>query len=100
MSKPATDREAVEQIIDGLLAVGVRLESVYDQEAEVSTITKEAALEAIFAVDMATLYVRVPETGLVSFVFFVLGNDPEEVAADYGVRLSEYIEPITEGWDA
>lgn len=97
--KPSTDREAITLIIDGMLEGGVTLDSVDDGD-DVDLIpvkTTEEAANAITAVDIATLYVTLPN-GKKSWVWFVQGNDPEEVAADYGVNLEKFIESIVDPW--
>ena len=97
MSKPSTDRSAITQIIKGIMAKGVTLDYVDDGGEDIKVQTVAEAVTAITDVDIATLYVNLPN-GQSSFVYFVQGNDPEEVAADYGVSLSDYIEPITLPW--
>ena len=97
MSTPTTDRGAIEQIIRALRAAGWELDSVDDGDGELQKVaTEPAAIEAIMAVDCAHLYVR--RAGIVGWVFFVLGNDPEEVANDYTVTLSDAIDPLTDTW--
>lgn len=97
MSAPSSDQAAIRQIIRALRAAGYTLDSVNDGEEDVPVKTETEAIEAIMAVDCATLYVDHP-TKRSSHVFFVLGNDPEEVACDYGVSLSDVIDPLTESW--
>lgn len=95
MSTPTTDRGGIQQIIRALRADGWELEYVRadgDQQA----VTNEAqALEEIMAYDRARLVVRKGmERG---WVLFVLGNSPEEVAADWTVNLTP-VDRITDGW--
>lgn len=96
MTAPKTDEAAIRAIIRALRAAGWILTDVHDGEEEVVTTTENDAIEAITAVDAARLYVT--RQGKVGHVFFVLGNDPEEVACDYTVNLSEVIDPLTESW--
>lgn len=98
MSMPSTDRAAVGKIIRGLINAGWGLDRVFDGEEDVPVTTVSQALHVIFSVDMAHLHVKNPATGETGWVWFVLGNEPEEVAADYTVNLSEAIDPITEAW--
>lgn len=98
MNTPGSDEQGVRQIIRALRAAGYRLVMVFDGEEEIAVSTESAAIEAIFAVDMAHLHVKHPETGVTGWVWFVLGNDPEEVAADYTVTLSHVIDPLTDSW--
>lgn len=98
MSAPSSDKAAATQIIRGLIHDGWRLDRVYDGGEDIDVTTVTQALDAIFAVDMAHLHVKHRDTGKTGWVWFVLGNDPEEVAADYTVNLSDAIDPITEKW--
>lgn len=97
MSAPSSDRAAIRQIIRALLAADHTLVEVNDGEEQFTVKNEREAIEGIMAVDVATLWVRKPD-GEVSFILFVLGNDPEEVAADYGVSLSPVLDPLTESW--
>ncbi len=99
--KPSNDREAITLILDGLTNVGCKVTSVGDdtwnpeETQEVSSV--QEAVDLVTNVDEAIVYVDLPD-GRTSFIFFVLGNDPEEVACDHGVNLSEYIDPIVRPW--
>jgi hypothetical protein len=48
--------------------------------------------------DDGYLLVTLPDGTSTSHVYFVYGNDPEEVACDYGVSLEPVIGPLTESW--
>lgn len=98
MSTPTTDEAAARLIIDGILAAGWHLDRVFDEDGYTSVDTTEDALTAVFAVDMAYVYFQHPITDQIGWVCFVLGNDPEEVAADYTVSLESAIDPITREW--
>ena len=99
MTAPSSDRAAVRQIIRAIRASGWVLVSVYDGEDRIPVANETEALDAIFAVDEATLTVAEgTPTGPSGWVYFVLGNDPEEVAADYTINLEHAIGPLTEGW--
>lgn len=100
MSTPKTDEAAIRAIIRALRAADYTLDVVHDGEEEISVSTEPEALDAIMAVDCARLYVKRAADGgqTVGWVFFVLGNDPEEVACDYTVNLGEVIDPLTESW--
>jgi hypothetical protein len=60
--------------------------------------TEKEAIDAITAVDDATLFVRTPAGDYNPWVRFVMGNDPEEVVCDHGVSLSPVLDPLTESW--
>ena len=97
MTAPSSDRAAIRQIIRALLAANHALVEVNDGEEQFAVKNEREAIEGIMAVDVATLWVRKPD-GEVSFILFVMGNDPEEVAADWGVSLSPVLDPLTESW--
>ena len=61
MSAPSSDRAGIRQVIRALQAAGYTLVEVFDGEDTVPTTTESAAIEAIMAVDDATLFVRTPE---------------------------------------
>ena len=98
MSTPSTDRAAATQIIDAVVAAGWNLLHVNDGEEVIKVKTRNEALEAVFAVDMAHVFFQNARTFNVGWIWFVLGNDPEEVAADYTVNRSDAIDPITDKW--
>jgi len=97
MAAPSTDRAAATQIIRALIHEGWRPRTVDDGGDDVKVVTVTEALDAIFAVDAAHLHVE-HRNGEWGWVWFVLGNDPEEVAADYTVNLSDAIDPVTDRW--
>lgn len=99
--KPSNDREAISLIIDGLIERGCTPTVSRDGENEDQPYTdKESALDWLTSCDESVLFVNLPEGAEdeSTFVYFVLGNSPEEVACDYGVSLSPYIDPITDPW--
>lgn len=96
--QPSDDREGVTLILEGLETYGIKVDSVFDGEDLFAVDTVEEAVEHVFDVDTATVNVVHPD-GSESFVWFVLGNpEPCDLVADYGVSLSEYIDPIVDGW--
>jgi hypothetical protein len=98
MSTPSSDKAAATAIIRGVLNAGWRLDRVNDGGDVIPVGTVEQALDAIFAVDMAHLILQHPSTDEIAWIWFVLGNSPEEVAADHTVNLSPAIDPITDKW--
>lgn len=98
MAAPSSDSAAIRQTIRALKGAGYTLLEVFDGEDTVEVKTETEALDAITAVDDATLFVRTPEGDRNPWVRFVLGNDPEEVVCDYVVSLSSVIDPLTESW--
>jgi hypothetical protein len=106
MSAPKDDKAAIRQIIRAVRKAGWDLEYVDDREEETLVTTEDAALDAITAVDEAFLVLKrldpVPGTltklQTRAHIFFVLGNDPEEVACDYTTNLEPAIGPLVESW--
>lgn len=99
--RPSNDREAISLIIDGLIERGVTPIMCRDGENEDLNYTdKESALDWLTSCDESVLFVKLPPDSEreTSHIYFVLGNEPEEVACDYGVSLSPYLDPIIEPW--
>lgn len=99
--RPSTDYEAISLIIDGLIERGCTPTIVRDGAGEDFPYTdKETALFNLTSCDESVLFVNLPaDAGRdSSFIYFVLGNDPEEVACDYGVSLEPYLDPIVQPW--
>jgi predicted fused transcriptional regulator/phosphomethylpyrimidine kinase len=97
MSKPTTDVAGIRQTIRALRAAGWELWVVNDREEEIDVKTEMQAVSAITDVDDAFLYVRNATDK--AYVYFVLGNDPEEVICDYTTNLSGVIDPLLDKWD-
>ena len=96
--KPSTDREAISLIIDGLIERGCTPTMSRDGDNEDLPYTdKESALDWLTSCDDAALFVALPD-GSSSHIYFVLGNDPEEVACDFGTSLSPWLDPIINPW--
>lgn len=102
MSAPTTDRGGIEQAIRALRAAGWELDYVNDGEEEILVDTEPAAIDAVMAVDQAWLHFKKREANGVVYatgwLFFVLGNDPDEVICDYTTNLDPTIEDLTRGW--
>ena len=79
MATPGTDSEAIKHILRGLLAEGYTLSHVWDGEEEITVTKVSEAMEAVMAVDTAHVHLKTPE-GAYRWVWFDLGNSPEEFA--------------------
>jgi hypothetical protein len=95
--KPSNDREAITLIVQGLVDGGHTPRYVNDGEENVPTTTVADVVEAVTAVDVATAVFRNPN-GTRGWVWFVQGNEPEEVAADYTVNLDPLLSSIVDPW--
>lgn len=98
--KPSTDREAVSLIIDGLIERGVTITAARDGENEDYEWNgdKEKFIAHLMSCDEGVMFVSIPGCAGNTFVYFVYGNEPYEVASDYGVSLSDYLDPIVNPW--
>lgn len=97
MTAPKDDRDGVLQTFRALIAAGWTEPSVWDGEEETRVTTEAQAADIVMSVDQAHLHVKGP-LGSQGWVFFVLGNDPDEVICDHTVNLSEVLDPLTQGW--
>lgn len=96
MSLPTSDAAAIRQVIRALTGSEHKLVSVHNGEERIRTRTEADALTAITDVDEAYLHVNLPD-GSTGWVRFVLGNDPEEVAADYTTNLLA-VDALVDSW--
>lgn len=100
MSAPSSDKAAIRQTIRALRNAGHVITGGNDGQDDFTatpTETEDSLIANLTACDSSHLYVRLPD-GTASHVFFVLGNDPEEVICDHGVSLSPVLDPLTDGW--
>ena len=98
MSTPGTDAAGIRQVYRALVEAGYTVNQVFDGGDEPVEVSNEReAVDAITAVDEASFNVQ-KDGKDVSWVFFVLGNDPSEVVNDYGTSLSHVIDSLTESW--
>ena len=97
MATPSTDSAAMRAILRSLVNGGCTLRQVFDGEDVTDVSSVAEALRVILAVDDATVSVWTPD-GSSGWVWFVLGNSPEEVVADHTVNLSEWIDPVCHSW--
>jgi hypothetical protein len=95
--KPSNDSEAMRLILDGLTEKGITITDTWDGEEQEFPTNVEETLKILNNLDECVVNLRLPD-GKHTFVYFVMGNDPEEVACDHGVSLSEFIDPITDPW--
>lgn len=102
MSAPSSDKAGIRQVIRALRAAGYTITGGHDGDDffEVASIASEdLIIEHLTACDDSTLHTyKADEEQKNSHVYFVLGNDPEEVVCDYGVSLEPVLGPLTESW--
>lgn len=102
MSAPTSDTAAIRQTIRALRAadhVILAVDNGADTVKYAVGASEDDLIAEATATDEAIMAVRLP-SGAESFVYFVLGNDPEEVICDHGVSLSPVLDPLTDSWAA
>ena len=101
MAAPSSDKAAIRQVIRALRSAGYTITGGHDGDYffEVAPDVSEDVLinDYLTVCDDSTLHTWKDGEGN-SHVYFVLGNDPEEVICDHGVSLSPVLDPLTEGW--
>jgi|SRR5690606_24196318 len=98
MSAPSSDRAGIRQAIRALKTDDWEVSSVWDGGEETFVKGEQEAIAAITAVDDARLYVvrRFGEREH-GWVRFVLGNEPDEVMADWTVNLTA-LDALLDRW--
>jgi len=93
----ARERTIIRAYLTALLNAGFELRVNDGMELFPVSKSLKTLVEQITAVDEATVVVTHPQEGQPrrSFLFFVLGNEPEEVLCDYGTNLDQWIEPVS-----
>ena len=106
MGKPKTDRTAIMQVIRALKKAGWNPTKITDPEnVNVEGVTPTEIANLITShYYSAVLHFKKPEADnfRTQWVYFVLGNLPEEVVCDYTVGNQEFdtiVTELTESWD-
>lgn len=106
--KPSNDTEAITLILQGLADKGWTCYMVQDDtysndtadNVRVSSI--DEAVEVCTGVDEAFAYLLKgddkAENGPSAWIYFVLGNEPEEVASNYTTNLDPDLDNIVQPW--
>lgn len=99
--KPSNDREAISLILSGLVSKGHSINGVIDdtwnKEDVTHTSDVDEATALVTGVDEAFVLMTDKE-GKTGYIYFVLGNSPEEVACDYTVNLDPDLSSIVDPW--
>jgi methylaspartate ammonia-lyase len=99
MGAPTTDRGGIQQVIRALKLAGWEPYEVDDGGDENEKVTNETeAIDAVMAVDAAHMLFKRQEPFDTGYVFFVLGNDPEEVVCDYTTNLDPTVDELVRTW--
>ena len=108
MSTPTTDRAAIRAILSHLVSLGYRITGATDATRDDFPNGATSYAIARYVCDYAddcNVYVR-DVAGNRYRLYFVLGNEPEEVLADYSAptdelldKLSADLDPLYTRWD-
>lgn len=101
MPAPESDKAGVRQTIRALRTAKHTVYAVEDGEGAIIPFGPNASEDDIIAEVMSCddgfLLVLTPD-GENSHVYFVFGNDPDEVICDHGVSLSPVLDTLMQGW--
>ena len=96
MTAPKSDSAAIRQTVRALREAGWKLDGVWDGEESEPATNEDQAVELVTSLESAHLYVS--KDGKGAWVYFVLGNDPEEVVAEHTLNLSYVIDRLLADW--
>jgi len=108
--KPSNDREAMTLILQGLVKTGHVVTSVqqdvHDKTDQIPCTDPETAANLVAECDEGLVYLNLPGSdtptdgseGWDGYIWFVLGNEPEEVACDYTTNLDPDLDSIVSPW--
>ena len=98
MSTPKNDRAAVRQIVLALVEAGLTVNTVDYGDGETELVHNvDDAIDEVMAVDEVYLILHNSQ-GHDFWVYFVLGNDPEEVVSDHSLSLGRIIDEVVREW--
>lgn len=95
---PRDDRDGVNQTWKALTNSGYTIVVIDGEGQEFHNLKRKEAIQEVMSCDEG-YFVAVNEFGRrEGWVWFVFGNDPDEVVCDYTTSLSHVIDPLTESW--
>lgn len=96
--KPSNDKEAIALILQGLVDKGHTITAVIDDTwaKDDKTYTSDVNEAVALCTGVDEAFVLLDDES--AYIYFVLGNDPEEVACDYTTNLDPDLSNITDPW--
>lgn len=92
-----SERAVIANLIDYLAEAGYAVRAASDGEQRHKVSDMKAAMEVIFSVDEAWLFVKHPDQARGQTIFIVLGNDGWDCVADYST--ADGFDEIMAGFD-
>jgi hypothetical protein len=96
--RPSNDREAITLILEGLVNAGHTITAVIDDtwNKDEKTYTSDVTEAVSLCTGVDEAFVLLDNES--QWIYFVLGNDPEEVASNYTVGLDPDLSNIVDPW--
>lgn len=98
MGAPTSDKAGVRQTYRTIKNAGLRVVVVDGAGEEFHNLTTEDEVIAEVMSCDDGYFIVFDGDQRIGFIWFVFGNDPEEVICDYATSLSYLIDPLTDGW--
>lgn len=98
MGKPSTDKAGVRQTYRALKAAGYGIDVQDGAGEEFLDLNENDAIGEVMSCDDGYFLVKDSSGERFGWVWFVFGNDPEEVICDHTTNLSHVLDPMTEMW--
>lgn len=98
MSAPKNDRAGVKKTFKALTEAGYTITAQDGEGDQIEAKTAKEAADHVMTCDDGYFVVKQDGGERVGFVWFVFGNDPEEVVCDYSTSLSHVLDPLTRSW--
>lgn len=98
MGKPSTDKAGVRQTYRALKGAGYTIVVQDGAGEEFHGLNENDAIGEVMSCDDGYFLVFDADGNRVGWVWFVFGNDPEEVICDHATSLSHVLDPLTESW--
>src|SRR5687768_7738639 len=97
MSAPRDDKAGVKQTFKALTAAGYTVDVIDGAGETFKGLSKKEAVEEVMSCDDG-YFLAMLDGEQVGWVWFVFGNEPEEVISDHSTTLSHVLDPLTKEW--
>lgn len=97
MGAPKNDRSGVVQTFRTLTTAGYTVQVVDGEGEKFNNLPEHRAVEEVMSCDDG-YFIAFKDGEQIGWVWFVFGNEPEEVICDHSTTLSHVLDPLTEAW--